>query len=305
MKEKMYIEQYTVSAEDLLRRNIEKLPCLVEPIFPKVGVAAIAGSSDTGKSTLMRQLCIEISSGKDEFLGFKIDSKFQRTLYVSTEDSKDVIEFLLSKQNKGLNLPNEKFSKFRYMFDTQNIHEKLSNILEENPHDLIVIDAFADLFTNDINQTNQVRAFLNNYSQLAEKHECLIVFVHHTGKASEFKAPNKSHLLGSQGFEAKMRTVIMLTKHKSKSDLRYFSIVKGNYIPEEYKNESLELRFDENMTFTRTGNVELTENLSKDENTKHKHEEIFKLKKDGHTQAAIAKQTGVSQSTVSRILTEI
>ena len=61
----MYVEQYTVSAEELLRKSGENMPCLIEPIFPKVGIVAIAGSSDAGKSTLMRQLCMSITSGME------------------------------------------------------------------------------------------------------------------------------------------------------------------------------------------------------------------------------------------------
>lgn len=298
----MYVEQYTISAEELLKNRGENMPCLIEPIFPKVGIAAIAGSSDTGKSTLMRQLCISITSGMDNFLDFKINATNRNALYISTEDQDDAIGTLLNIQNQGLCMPESKFSSFRYLFDTENLLPRLKEILEECPHDLIVIDAFADIFTRDINQTNQVRTFLNEYSQLAQRHKCLIIFVHHTGKSSENKSPNKNSLLGSQGFEAKMRTVAFLSKHKTISNFRYFSLVKGNYLPEKFKNESIELMFDENMTFSRTGNLELTENLSKDESVRYQTDGIINLHKGGLSQGVIAKQLGISQPTVSRIL---
>lgn len=282
--------------------HCENIPCLIEPIFPKVGIAAIAGSSDAGKSTLMRQLCMSITSGMEYFLDYKINASNRNTLYVSTEDHDDSIGTLINKQNRGLAMPEDKHQFFRYLFDTENLLQKLNDILEERPHDLIVIDAFADIYQRDINQTNQVRTFLNEYSQLAQRHKCLIVFVHHTGKSSEYKAPSKNNLLGSQGFEAKMRAVAFLSKHKTNANLRYFSLVKGNYLPEQFKNESIELLFDENTTFSRTGNLELIENLSKDETINYKTDEIINLHKNGLSQVAIAKQLGISQPTVSRII---
>lgn len=299
----MDILNKTISAEQLLEMKLESIPCLVEPIFPKAGLIAIAGSSDTGKSTLMRQLCINIVTGEDKFLEYKINAEHKRALYVSTEDEKYAVASLLYKQNMAFKHPTNSFENLQYLFDISNLIQDLESILKANPHDLIVIDAFADIFGKDINQSNQVRTFLSEFSVLAEKYECLFLFIHHTGKASESKTPNKNNILGTQGFEAKMRTVAMLRKHNTNPQLRYFCIVKGNYLSDNFKNEALELYFDENMTFSLTGRTELLENLSKDESQKHITVQIMKLYGEGKSQSAISKEVGLSQSSVSRIIT--
>ncbi len=302
MKKQNKTNKYTVTAEEMLNMNIDKIPCLVEPIFQQTGVVALAGSSDTGKSTLMRQLCIAISVDEKEFLGFKINSKHNKAVYVSSEDGKYQIAPLLKKQNKGLSLPENRFKGLEYIFDTSNLLEKIKGHLEESPVDLIVIDAFADLFGKDINQANQVRNYLEDFSQLAEKHECLFIFIHHTGKSSEYKAPNKNNLLGSQGFEAKMRTVAILLNDKIDPKIRHLCFVKGNYIPENYKKESIELYFDDHMLFSTTGNRVLIEDLSKDENQRYNQQEVIRLKEEGKSQKEIATKLGISQSSVSRII---
>lgn len=291
-----------ISAEDLLNMNLESIPCLIEPIFPKVGLIAIAGSSDTGKSTLMRQLCIHLVAGDEKFMGYKINAEHKSALYVSTEDEKFAMASLLRRQNKGLKYTSSSLVNLHYMFDTSNLLYDIEKLLKEHPLDLVVIDAFADVFAKDINQSNQVRSFLNEFGVLAGKYECLFVFVHHTGKSSESKAPNKNNLLGTQGFEAKMRTVVMLKKHNTNPHLRYFCIVKGNYLPDRIKNEATELLFDENMTFSLTGHTELVENLSKDDAHRYKEEQVLKLHYQGKSQIAISKEVGLSQSTVSRII---
>ena len=61
-----------ITGEYLLQANIEQIPCLVEPFLQQVGLACLAGSSDTGKSSLLRQLAISIVTGApegDSFLG--------------------------------------------------------------------------------------------------------------------------------------------------------------------------------------------------------------------------------------------
>ncbi len=241
------------SAEELLNRGIQSIPCLLGPFLPKTGLCAVAGSSDTGKSSLLRQLAISVAAGLLQFLGFFLTAVHKRAIYVSTEDDEYAVSYLLNKANKSLKLSAEKFKGLTFIFDTHNLLERLEKMLSETPVDLIIIDAFSDLYGKSMNDTNQVRTFLNEYSQLAQRYKCLIIFLHHTGKRTDDLAPSKHNLLGSQGFEAKMRLVIELRTDQVEPDKRHLCIVKGNYLSKEYKTESYILHFDENMTFDNTG----------------------------------------------------
>lgn len=77
--------------------------------------------------------------------------------------------------------------------------------------------------------------------------------LHHTGKRTEELSPSKNNLLGSQGFEAKMRLVLELRTDKEDSQYKHLCVVKANYLPREYKESSYKLRFDSNMLFEDTG----------------------------------------------------
>jgi len=291
------------SATELLNRKVKKLPCLIDPILPKVGVAALAGSSDTGKSSFLRHLASAIVLGKADFLGWKINAEHNKVIYVSTEDDDYATSFQLSKFNMFRQLENERFSGLKYIFDTDHILETLSGILEQEKHDLIIIDAFTDLYGKSMNDSNQVRTFLNEYSQLAQKYKCLIVFLHHTGKGTEEKPPSKNNLLGSQGFEAKMRLVIELRTDPLESSIKHLCIVKGNYLPKEMKDESFVLRFEEDMSFTNTSERtpfhNLTPNTSETNNVIN---EVKSLHAQGKTQIEIAEALNISQPKVSRLL---
>jgi RecA-family ATPase len=293
------------SAEDLYNMGIEEIPCLIEPFLHKVGLACIAGTSDTGKSCFLRQLCMCIISGKSTFLGFSINAKHNRAIYVSTEDDSTATAFCIRKHNKDLQIDSTKLNGLKFIWETENLLRNIDNELTANPADIVCIDAFSDLYEGSLNESNRVRAFLNQYSQLAQKHKCLMLFLHHCGKGRENELPSKNNLLGSQGIEAKMRLVMELRCDNMDKNLKHLCIVKGNYLPKEYKHESFQLLFSENMTFENTGERIPFESLVKEDDAmRKKYETIKTFQAQGVINTdEIAKQMGYShRSSITRIL---
>lgn len=242
-----------INGLELMNMQTECIPMLIKDLIPLVAVWAIVGASDTGKSMILRQLAMSIAGNK-EFLNRPINAIYNRVIVVCSEDDDFAISYLIRKQNKSIGLSNEQLSNIQFLFDTENLIEKLKMELDANPADAIIIDAFSDVFDGkDGNQNSQVRQFLNKFTQLANKYKCSIGFLHHTGKRTEDLAPSKNNAIGSQGFEAKMRLVVEMRLDKNTPDLRHFCVVKGNYLPQEQKNSSIVLKMDENLTFTNTG----------------------------------------------------
>lgn len=292
-----------VSGKDLLGDELDEIPKLIDPIFHRVGLAALIGSSDTGKSSLLRQLAISVVTGKD-FLGWKVGPVYKRAYYVSTEDDKMAISYLLKKQNNDYGFTPEQLENLIYIFETDNLIHNLEKELSQKPADIIIIDAFADVFTGQLYETNRVRAFLNDYSQLAQKYGCLVIFLHHTNKRSDNLEPSKHNALGSQGFEAKMRFMIELKSDTQSVNQKHFCIVKGNYLSHQFKTHSFDLQFTDNLTFnnlqTRTHYDLLTQNKERRETIEYEYDEIMKLKNEGLTLNEIGLELGISQSSVSK-----
>jgi archaellum biogenesis ATPase FlaH len=291
------------TADKLIERKIEEIPKLLDPLFPSVGVVAVAGGSDTGKSSLLRELCIRVVAKALEYIGLKLNTRYQRCIYVSTEDDDMAVSFLLNKANKKLNYQPKQLAGLKFIFDTSNLLDKLENELSKEPVDVIVIDTFSDLYGKSINETNQVRTFLNQFSQLAQKYKCLIIFLHHTGKKTELLVPSKNNLLGSQGFEAKMRMVMELRLDPVDASKRHLCVVKGNYLPRENKTESYVLIFNDNLLFTMTDERRPFDELKASDKSGAK-EQVKELSSEGKSQKEIAKIIGISQPTVSRYLKE-
>ncbi len=297
-----------ISAGVLMRRAATKMECLVEPIFPRVGTISLIGSSDTGKSSFLRGLAIAIAAGASDYVGFNLQARHNRVIYVSTEDDEQAINFLLHKHNRELQLPTAAFDNLDFLFSPDNLLDSIQGLLNAHPADLVIIDAFADIYDGSLNENNKVRAFLQLYYQIAIKHQCLFIFLHHTGKRTEDSVPSKHNAIGSQGFEAKMRLVAELRSDPTQSQIKHLCIVKGNYLSAEYKQASFELRFSENMVFHSTGGRTPFEELrhkdpEREEQSNLKVARIKELKAEGKSYEEIASIMGYkSKGAITNIL---
>lgn len=306
----------TTSMRELLENPAERQPVLVEPLFPQCGLGAVIGSSDCGKSTLLRQLAACVAGGRD-FLLWKTFPVHKRVLYVSTEDDSGAMSELLKRQNKAWQLSKEEAERVEFLFSCDCIAEKVEACLVAKPVDLVIIDTFGDICKDDISQSNNIRNLLNLFADTARRHGCFILFAHHIRKTGENTAPSKLNALGSQAFEAKMRVLIELRRSKRNKDLLHLCIVKGNYLPNDYKQQSFDLQTDSDMNFTATsGRTELSEinsylpvippvneeQLALMQQKEKDKETIIKLYKQGKSIREISELVPQSKSTVQRII---
>lgn len=243
-----------VRASDLLRRNVEKIPVLFDPVFPAEGLAILAGESDACKSMLLRNMAISVATGTP-FLGWRYMGKHQSCIFISTEDEEDATSFLLRRHNSTFHCDADALKGLRFIFGSENILQGIKDELLIEPADLVVVDAYSDVFDGkEQNSAAQTRDFINPYKVIAKEHNCLIIFLHHTGKNKEnTMPPSKNNFVGSQSLEAAVRLGIELRVDKDDPSIRHLCIVKGNYLGSEYKRESFVLRMDENFVFINTG----------------------------------------------------
>lgn len=243
-----------MSAKELLELNITEIPMLVEGLIQKTGLVGITGSSDVGKSCFLRQLALSIVGGNADFIGFPIHRTTGKVIYVSTEDMMIDLAFLVRKHLNNPAEINECWNNLHFIVDTVDLRNRLDTMMEELKPDCVIIDAFTDIYTGDFNMSTAVRAPLNKFKNLAQKHHSVFVVLNHIGKRAEKRRPNKHNSLGSQGFEAKMRMLAEIRIDNSERDMRHLCIVKGNYIPNEEKEKSFKLKMNtETLLFENTG----------------------------------------------------
>lgn len=251
-------DRSTFDALELYNLNINIVPKLLDPFFQKVGLAALVGTSDSGKSTFLRQLSLSVALKKKTFIGCELNCKSNKVIYVSTEDDSNSVSAAIRKQIDYMVIQEEGLDfnllkNLKFIFDTEDLLVKLKKSLDEEPCDLIVIDAFSDVFAKEINANTQVRQFLNDYDKIAKKYNCLIIFLHHIGKNTQKNVPSKDSIIGSQAFEAKMRVVIELRPSSYKENCKDLCVLKANFLDSSFKTKSYVLEMNEALLFKETG----------------------------------------------------
>ncbi len=293
-KNQIKFPDVTKTGKQLMEEPSEKTMFLVEGMMQKVGLACIAGSSDTGKSLFLRQFAIAIVTKQKEFLGRRINAEHHRALCVITEDLESETKKYLKKQAQSCSP--DLLEELEFIFYSENLLQSLEKKLHDKKTDLVVIDCFGDLFNGKLNDSTSVRQWLQSFHNLALRHQCLILFLHHTGKRTEYITPSKNHLLGSQAFEAKMRLVMEFRMDNSDANLRHLCIVKGNYLSSSDKQKSIMLRLDEvTLTFSDTGKRVPFELLVKGpgiDRDREKFDIANMLKKQGKNYDEIANEIG-------------
>lgn len=237
-----------ISITQLLNKEFSTDIWLWEPYLPKVGISGLTGASDCGKSTLIRQLSLSVANSEETFLNSPLKCKYGKSICVLTEDSEQATQWVITKQLQNTKQSNN--DNMFVAFETDNLIDKLDSFLTETKVDLVCIDGWADTFRGNPNGLVDVRIDLTKWNNLAVKHECCILMLHHNVKNSENSSPDKNKVNGSQAFEAKQRSVLELRVGQN-SDERLLTITKGNYVPVEYKKKSLVLKLNnESLTYS-------------------------------------------------------
>jgi hypothetical protein len=244
-------ETHFYSAEELLAISLDEVPKLWSPFFPRKGLVGLTGSSDCGKSTLLRQLAITIALQEETFLGFPLHHRRASAIVVCTEDEMEGIAAMLGKHLKGR--AKEGVENLLFVFESDELIQKLDEQMCKRKPDLVVLDVWSDTYADNPNSWSDVRQNLKVLKTLASKHDCLIAIVHHTVKNSEKSLADKNKVNGSQAIEAKLRCVMEL-RNADNPKHRELRVLKNNYMSREAKAEGILLELDtETMLFSNTG----------------------------------------------------
>lgn len=152
-----------------------KTDWLVDKLLSVGGLSLWIGQPKSGKSTLLRQLCICIAQGKP-FLDRKIK---QGMVYcLSLEEQESIVKDQLNAQKVNFN-----DSIYVHYGPCGNDIELLENILVDNQVNFLVIDTMAlFLDTDDLNNYGIVNKLLKDCRNIARNSGCHIALIHHQNK---------------------------------------------------------------------------------------------------------------------------
>lgn len=249
-KEKVDLKLKVVfTGEDLMNLPIDKTPHLWEPIMFKEGLVALTGSSDVGKSSFLRDLALAIVLKESTFLSHPLNATHGKVIYYTTEENQASIANCLRKQKERIG--KKDLTGLKYIFSMEKPWNVIIDEMKASPVDAVIIDCFADIFEGNLNDNGDVRRYLQEISEVSVATNTLFILLHHNGKRTEHNAPSKNSMIGSQGFEAKVRLVLEIRKDGDTT--RSLWMLKGNHLPESMKKQGMQLNFDDNQHFTYSG----------------------------------------------------
>ncbi|HVZ38513.1 MAG TPA: AAA family ATPase [Candidatus Kapabacteria bacterium] len=293
-----------ISLRELLACTESDEGFLIENILPAVGVSAIVGIPDVGKSQFTRHLALAIVTA-DAFLGLKVTPRHRRVIIVITEESRGQVAGSLLKQLALI--PDVPLDAIEILFANtlapDEIIADLSGRLREAPADAIIIDSFGDVFPGrDPNSSAEMRKALKPFDAIAQEFLTAVLFVNHLGKAGYRATPDQSQVINSAAFVQKCRSVIDLRYETHDPLTKFLSITKGNGVATAIKQRSMILRYNESaLLFSFTGQYKLVSEINADpgdmERAQLRREAVERYQR-GESVRTIAGAIGRAPSTV-------
>jgi len=273
-------EKNTFSYAELHELKDEEQLFLIPELLPSHAVCGFIGEDGIGKTQLCIQLCLHIAMKRRTFLGLPLNPVHNRCLMVATEDSRQRFTKAIIKQAYALNpAHNPKdvlidFTEGGNFDEIATLHAEIIKLLKLNSYDLIVVDAFSDLFgliDGEINNSGHARKLIGILQQICNVYKTTVIFVHHAAKTKIVQKKKDGKIFlekdDSQGAGAitqKPRTVWGLTHDKKSinSDgtvyTNYLHVVKANLMSKLYVTQAIQLQYDTSVLLhTDTGMVDI------------------------------------------------
>lgn len=193
-----------VDLRDLLLRPTPPQDWIVQDLLPRGGLSMIVAKPKCGKSTLMRQLALNVARGED-FLGRETAQGC--VFYVALEERWEDVK----GHFKTMGAMEEDIKIIPGPFPPDGFTQLRKEIEEKRPI-LIVIDTLGRVARiKDFNAYGEVTERLGPFLTLAHETSCHVCLVHHA-KKTEAEAIDAA--LGSTALTGTVDTIIHLKRHE-------------------------------------------------------------------------------------------
>ena len=207
----------------------EDLDWLWFPYIPYGKITVLQGDPGDGKSTCMINIAASLSKGGTLINGVGFDTA-QNIIYQCAEDSvSDTIKPRFEKA--GADCSKIAFIDNEHM-PLSLLDPRIEEAVKQLHVRLLVFDPIQAFFVDKENMqsANKMREILSQLGMLAEKYNCAVVLIGHMNKSEKGKQLYRG--LGSIDIAAIARSVLMITRDKRNSSVRYISQIKNNLGPE-------------------------------------------------------------------------
>lgn len=206
-----------------------KVEWLWYPYIPYGKITVIQGDPGEGKSTFILNIAALLTKGKAMPDGFRI-SRAQKVVYQTAEDN------LADTVKPRLLAAGADCDQIAYIIDDDSTltleDSRIEEIIRHTGARLFILDPLQAYLPqgSDMFSAGRMRQQLKRLADIAAKYKCAVVIIGHMNKASGEK--NLYRGLGSIDIAAIARSVLMITRDRSDSRIRYMFPVKSSLAPE-------------------------------------------------------------------------
>lgn len=255
-----------------------------------------------GKSLLAVQIAIMVASGKQEYLGERIELS-GNVLYINLELGETTTALRMSKMHTDLNIKSEYHADcMTSNSGLEPIQNDIIQYVKENKPVLIIIDNLRTAFSNADNEKNKdMTKAIMHINKLKSEWNCSFLIVHHTKKGTGKLVTDSDMQSGAGALTDLVDADFFLRKSCKGKNLRLLKRIKARECEEQEGAKLIELSegslwFD----FLEENVNEIAHIQFHMESPEKKKEKAFELKNQGLNNNQISKEVDVDRATVGR-----
>lgn len=214
------------TGKEFLGLELKKRDFLVEKIIREQDSVLLIGGEKAGKSLLIKQLIMSLTSGDQPFL-----DKFEvvrpcKVTYVQSEgeltDTQDRFKRMMRTQDFNPDNFHIMFTQPLGLQDESKAVDFMAEIEKVHQPDILILDPLYFSFEGSLSDDGIVRQFLGNIRRIKNHFGCAVIIVHHTHRVKftpdgELLNEGDDALFGSSAFKWWPDHMIYFTYNKKKN----------------------------------------------------------------------------------------
>ena len=251
MEEKREKNYRLINMEDVEAREVN---WLWYPYIPFGKLTIVQGDPGEGKTTFILHLAALLTKG--EALPCEETAESREPVNVIYQNAEDSLEDTIKPRLLEAGADCNRVLVIDESIDCLSMtDERLVRAIKEAGAKMVVSDPIQACLGADVDmyRTNEIRAVLKPFGNIAEEYGCVLVLIGHINKASGSKSTYRG--LGSIDFQATARSVLVVGRIKDNTTLRVIAHDKSSLAPE---GTSIAFRMDKDNGFTWEGVYDIT-----------------------------------------------
>jgi len=264
-----------LSGFDVTKMNIVPKKQIIQSLIPEHSQIILGGTTGSNKSFMAMQMGMSLANNEDEFLGFKINVKNQKVLYVDTEcGSKTFVErFQAIVKNMNWNAEN-RFDVAILESQTDNIYDDIERAIQNYQPDIVIIDCLYNTTDGqDISKNHHIQPIINRITKIKKKYNVTIIAIHHMNKGGHELGLTKDRVSGGSALQNWAEHMVLIAKSNEPSK-RLLKIDKSRHI--DYPECYYEIEWDtDNLWLNNLGVCSDFKKLLVSSETKYRWERLL------------------------------